>query len=332
MATPTSLFKLVSAGKFKPVYYFYGPEEYRLAEARKYLVKQFLPDLQVSTNYRKIDGKRTSVADLSAELSTLPMLGERQVFSISEIQSFKPKELQRIFQLLKPPDPSRLIIFSSPSSKVPKKSSAFFKAIAAVAEPVEFKKMTEQETAGQIRSRLAKENLSIEPEALSLLIGSVAGNRGALEQELGKLVSYKEAEESEDNGKITSDDIRRVCSGYEIFNMFHLADRIVDGNPADVIKMLSGLISEGTHPTVLATLLQQHFTSLYLVKAGKSPLGNRGFLIQNFRRQAQHYSSDNLERIIISIAKLDSELRRSKIKPQVQLEILALELVRSRAS
>ncbi len=326
MATPASLFKLVSAGKFKPVYFFYGPEEYRLAEARKFVVRQFLPDLQISSNYRKIDGKRTSVADLTAELSTLPMLGERQVFAISDIQSFKPKELQRIFKFLKPPDPNRLIIFSSPSSKIPKKASVFFKSITAVAEPVEFKKLTEQETAGQIRNRLTKENLTIEPQALCLLIGLVAGNRGALEHELEKLVSYKGESET-----ITSEDIRRVCSGYEIFNMFHLADRIVDGNPAEVIKMLGGLLSEGIHPTVLATLLQQHFTSLYLVKAGKNPLGNRGFLIPNFRRQAQRYSSDKLEQIIISIAKLDSELRRSKLKPQVQLEILALELVGSRA-
>ena len=327
MATPSVLFKSVSAGKFKPAYFFFGPEDYRVAEARKFVVHQFLPDLQIDTNYRKIDGKRTSVADLTAELSTIPMLGERQVFSITDIQSYKPKELERIFKMLSPPDPTRLVIFSSPSSKVPKKTSAFFKSVTSVSEPVEFKRLTEQETAGHIRTRLTKEKLEIEPQALSILIGLVAGNRGALEHELGKLVAFKGG-----TGIISDEDIRLVCSGYEVFNMFHLADRIVDGDAREILKMLDGLIAEGVQPTVLATLLQQHFTSLYLVKAGKGPLGNRAFLVPNFRRQAQKFSEQALEQMIIAIARLDADLRRSKLKPEVQLEILVLQLAGKRAS
>jgi DNA polymerase III delta subunit len=69
--------------------------------------------------------------------------------------------------------------------------------------------------------------------------------------------------------------------------------------------------------------------SLYLVKNDKSPLGNRNFLIPKFRKQAQRYSNEQLEQVIIDIATTDSELRRSKVPPQTQVEMLALKLVES---
>ena len=71
-----------------PAYYFFGTEDYRIVEAEKYVARQFLPDRQLVTNYRKIDGKKTSCSDLLAELSSLPMLGERQVFGVTS--NFSP--------------------------------------------------------------------------------------------------------------------------------------------------------------------------------------------------------------------------------------------------
>ncbi len=325
MATPQKLFKDLSSGKFQQAYYFYGPEEYRLIEAQKYLVKAFLPDLQILTNYHKIDGRRTSTADLVTELSNLPMLGERQVFAISDIQSFKPKELERIFKMLTPPDPNRVIVFSSPASKVPKKSSAFYKAISKVTEPVEFKKLTEQTAMSQIQGKLRKESIEIEPAALTLLTKLIDGNRGALEGEVGKLIDYKGSGQT-----VTVEDVKTVAVGYEVFNLFHLADQVVAGNTKKALQMISSLIAEGISAAALTSLLQQHFLSVYLVKNGKKPVGNRAFLIQSFREQGMRYTNEQLESIIGDIAQLDSDLRRSSLKPEMALQMLAVSLTGER--
>ena len=87
MVTPFQLLKDISAGKFKPAYYFYGSEDYRITEAEKYLARQFLPGAQMSVNYRKFDGRKTKAGDLITHLSNLPMLGEKQVFVVSDFQS-----------------------------------------------------------------------------------------------------------------------------------------------------------------------------------------------------------------------------------------------------
>ncbi len=325
MATPRELFLEIKKGKFHPAYFFYGLEEYRLSEARKYLVSIFLPDKQGMVNYKKIDGKKTAIGDLIAELAALPMLGERQVFAVDNIQHYKPKQLNQIIKMLTPPDPNRIIIFSTPSSKTPKKTSTFFKTISANSRPVEFKKLTETETISFIRARLEKESVAIEPEAVKMFAALIAGNRGALEAELNKLIDYKGK-----GGIVTEKDIKEIVAGYEVFNMFQLADNIVNGKSSRVLKMIDGLYSDGIGPTVLASLLQQHFISLYLVKNDKKPVGNRGFLIPNFKRQAQNYSNKQLEQIVIEIAELDSELRLGKIKPETAFEMLVLNLISKR--
>ena len=324
MASPSQLLKEISSGSFKPAYYFYGSEDYRIIEAEKYVARQFLPDLQMTTNFQRIDGRKASADDIVMALSTLPMLGEKQVFVVSEFQSFRPKEVERVLKMLSAKDTGRVVIFSSPSQRTPKKSTAFFKTMATTVEAVEFNRLTVQESAGIIRQRLKKEQIIIEKDALQLLVELISGSRGGLENELSKLIDYKEAGET-----IAVDDVRLIASGHEVVNIFELADLIVAGKRQKVMQTIGLLVSEGNSPVTIITLLQQHILSLYLVKNGKSPLGNRNFLIPKFRQQAQRFSNDQLEQVIIDISTTDSELRRSKVPPQTQVEMLALKLVES---
>ncbi len=304
-----------------PSYYFFGTEDYRIAEAEKFIARQFLPDRQLITNYRKIDGKKTSCADLITELSSLPMLGERQVFAITSFQSYPPKEIERILRLLTPAQPDRVVIFSSPSSKTPKKNSGFFTAVTKVAEPVEFRRLSQREVESLIRRNLEKEGIHIEPQAVTLLAELIAGNRGALEAETSKLANYRQAGET-----VSVEDVRQIASGYEVFNIFQVADVVVTGNTRKVLQMIESLLAAGNSASTVTSLMLQHFISLYLVKNGKKPLGRRGFLIPKLTEQATKYDNSRLEEIIVDIADTEAELRKGRLKPEMALEILALTL------
>lgn len=323
MATPQSLFKELSNGKFKPAYYFFGSEDYRISEAVKYISQQFLPDSQTSVNYIKLNGKKTKAGDLITSLSNLPMLGDKQVFAISDFQSYKPTEIKNILSFLTPPDPNRIIVFYSPSSKTPKKTSAFYKSISAVAQAVEFNRLNAQESRSQINHKLNKNEMTIMPEALNLLVELISGNRGALESEINKLIDYKSPGET-----INAIDVRKICHGYEAYSLFELSDLIITGNTAKVFKMIHALLAEGKSAVFLTSLLQSHFSSLYLVKNNKKPLGNRSFLIYKFRQQSAKYSNQRLEQIIIDIAQTDARLRQMGMPPKTTFESLVMTLCR----
>ncbi|KAA3634746.1 MAG: DNA polymerase III subunit delta [Calditrichaeota bacterium] len=324
MATPKQLLTNINAGKFKSLYYFFGSEDYRITEAVKFVSHKFLPDMQFTTNYKKIDGKKTKLADLINELAVIPMLGEKQVFVITEFQSFRPKEIQKVLSVLKPVDPNRIVLLTSPSARAPRKNSAFYKTMSSEAVVVEFNKLSVEESRQQISGKLKRANLTISVGALTFLVELLGGNRGAMESEIEKIINYKSEGE-----QVELEDVEKLTNGYEVFSVFELAELIVSGNTPKVLKMLRTLIAEGSSPVMLIALLQAHFISLYLVKNGKSPLGNRGFLIPRFKGQAAKYSNEQLEKIIIDTAKADSDFRnttKTGMDQAMVLEILTLQL------
>lgn len=324
MASAKELLDDVSKGKFKPVYYFYGSEDYRRTEAEKYLADRFLPDLQRSINYHKIDSKKTSAAELAAALSSLPILGEKQVYVVENFESYRPKEMEQLEPYIKLKDANLIIILSSSAAKAPKKKSPFFKTVSEFAETVEFKKLTDEETFKIIRSRLAKSALAIETDAQALLAGLADGDKGGLEGELSKLIDYKS-----ESGTITVDDIRNVCSAHEVFDIFALGDVIVERDTKKIMRMLNSLMGAGTGVDMLVALLQQHFISVYLVKNGKPAVGNRNFpfLLAKFRSQAKAYSNSQLEKIVIALAESNSDLRHQRFPDEeLTLEVLTFNL------
>jgi len=321
VASPNQLRDDITKGKFKPVYYFYGSEDYRRSEAEKFVADHFLPDLQRSINYHKIDSKRTSASELAASLANLPMLGEKQVYVVGNFESYKSKELEQLLRYTKPHDPNRVIILSTSSAKTPKKTSLFFKTVSEIAEPIEFRKLTVQETQGIITARLSKNKLTIAADALELLSGLVDGDRGGLESELNKLIDYKS-----ESGSVTIEDIKKICAGYQLFNIFELGDIIIEGKAPKILRMVQALAGAGTSIDYLISLLQAHFISLYLVKNEKNPVGNRGFLISKFRQQAKAYSNQQLEGMIIELAVADTEIRHQRFPKELILETLTFKL------
>ncbi len=321
MAGPAQLLKEIKAGKFRSLYYFFGSEDYRRTEAEKYIGSRFLPDLQRSTNYHRLDARKISAQELIAQLSNYPILGEKEVYIVTGIESFKPTEQEQIYNLLKAPDPNRIVILSTPSKKTPQKKSAFFKKISEAAMAVEFHKLDQYDTRRYINKTLTANSLSIESEALNRLAGLVDGDRGGLEGELKKLIDYKKSGET-----ITVEDIKQVCAGYEVFNMFEVGDVLVQGSPRKTLKVINSLLGSGVSVDMLTILLIQHFISLYLVKNGKNPVGRRAFLIPKFRAQAGQFGNDQLESIIIALAEGNAQLRQNRLPNQLILETLALSL------
>lgn len=319
--TPGEFLKEISSGKFQPVYYFFGEDDYRIIEAEKYLASQFIPDLQLITNYRRFDGKKTACADLQAEIAVYPMLGEKQLIAVTNIQNYKKEDIDKILRMLTPVDPNRIVVLSSPADKAPKKKSAFYRNMTTAVMSIEFNKLTDIEVRRMVHRKLEKNNLKIDPEALTLLTELIAGNRGALEAEADKLLNYKEEGQT-----VTLEDIREVAAGYQAYTVFTLADHIIEGQSKKVLQQIEKLIADGNSPTGILYFLGLHFISLYKVKNNKQLEAHRRWLTYRFRSQAEKYENEQLEDILIEIARTDADLRKGKLKPALVLEALALKL------
>lgn len=320
--TPHQLSSEISRGVYQPVYYFYGEEDFRKTEAVKFVLKHYIPEAQRLLNFTRLSAVKTDFETICAELSTIPMMGERRIIHIDEIQKLKPTQQKRFFALLVPPAPETIIILSTPSAHTPKKSTAFFKNIAKVSVPVVFRRLAASSARGKIEKRLTASGFTFDRDAVDLLITITDGNFGGLMGELEKLSLT-----SEDGGHIGLAEIEKIASSYEDFNIFRLIDLIAENETDRALYANHDLIMKGVRPAAIPGMLSGHMIKLLLVHMGKKVAG-APYFVSKLKAQSRVFSKAKVISAIAEIADTERNIRRSKLNPSVLVENLIREISR----
>jgi DNA polymerase III subunit delta len=308
--TPSELNQELESGKFRSVYYFYGTEDYRMKEAEKAIVRIFLPKSQKAINHTVITAQKGRLPDILTELSVIPMLGERQVFTIDEIQSLSQNEIEKILSILSPPDPSRMVIFVTPASRALNKKTKLLEFLLKKTAAIEFNRIPGDQARRRITAIFKEHQITIEPEAEKILIMLGGGDMGGLTEEVNKLVNYVGQ-----GGTITKEDVALVCSDYQAYQIYELADRVAQGDFDRSLAVISYLTGQGERASTITFWLGEHFIDLYLVKNKKPlPVWKRNVLWK-YNQQADLFDNKQLEKIIELISEADFELRNN-IKPE----------------
>jgi DNA polymerase-3 subunit delta len=319
--TPSELIKELEKDKFHSVYYFFGSEDYRIKEAEKFIARRFLPKSLLKTNHTNLSASKQKLGDILSELSVFPMLGENQLFTITDIQALQPKDIEKILTLMTPPDPKRIIIMTTPSGKTPQKKSKVLDLLAKRVVAVEFGRISGDDSNKKIRAMLSARKIKIEPEAEQMLVVLGGGNVGGLVQEIEKLIDY-----SGSAGIITKDAVLAVCSDYQIFKIYELANHVAMKNLDMALGIVNFLLKRGETPSGIIFWLSEHFIDLYLVKNNKPLPPPKGKMMWKFSKQVNQFSNAQLEEIVNKIAESDIALR-SSIKPeQVVIEKLIFDI------
>jgi DNA polymerase-3 subunit delta len=304
--SPAELIKELERGEFRPVYYFYGAEDFRIKEAEKYLIGRFLPQSLRTTNHVTMAADRTKFEDILSELSIVPMLGERQVFTITEIQSLKPEQIDKILAFVKPPDANRVIILMTPSARLPRKGTKILKYLTANTVAVEFARLRRDSTERRIMAHFKKLGLEIDQDALKLLSEMIGGDFGGLTAELNKLADYVG-----DGGIIDREAVAAVSSDYQSFRIYELASLAAGRRYDQAMAVARNLLNHGERANTLIYWLAEHFIGLYLTRNRKRYGSGKQDIAWKFRGQLDSFDNRQLEYIIELIAAADIDLREN---------------------
>jgi DNA polymerase-3 subunit delta len=176
--------KLLSQGPIAPCYYFFGPVDILKDEAIAGLLDRVLDPGLRDFNLDQRSASQLQPEDVETLCTTLPMMAERRVVIIRDVEAWNKRARAKaaVLRYAEKPSPETVLILVQGSGDPDGDKELLARSTAVVFQPLEGEK------ARKWTARRAERlGLTLEPDAMELLLKAVEGDLGWLAAELDKV-------------------------------------------------------------------------------------------------------------------------------------------------
>ncbi len=181
-----------------------------------------------------------------------------------------------------------------------------------------------------IHKRAQALGVKITDEATSLLANFTGSQLRMLANEIDKLATYVG-----DRASIDVEDVRLLSASAQEARIFDLTDALAQRNRKQALDLLHDLLADGEPPLKLISTITSQVRSLLLVKE----LANEGLRIQQIvsatgmapfvaekaLRQVGKFQTAQLEGAYRQLLATDAALKRSRMTPEMALDLLVVD-------
>ena len=275
MSTPAEIRKQIKAGKTGPLYVLEGGDlqsRHDLALEFANLVEEGLQAFNVESFYANeatnAAGRDQLIGSLLSTARTLPMMASRRVVIVHEAERLlAPKRAkdeedgpdaeaankgkrgatpaEEFEAYVENPEPLTTLVFVSAPLDANRRIVKLLRKHADVVDCGSLQ--SPRDAADWIQKRLEKDELTIEPKALNLLLQTTGLSLGRIRAEIEKLVLYAAGEST-----ITPVHVRDlVIPENESEGVFALIDAVRNANAPRALLEISALIDAGVQPPLI---------------------------------------------------------------------------------
>lgn len=244
----------------------YGPDEGGVRETVKtvtgrYLGADYDPLQYVDILDTQLSGQLGLMGD---EAAAMPMFGDTKLVHITGGGGGAAEASRLYLAGLSEPGRASLVVISAgnlkPSSPLRKLVEKDGQAMALPCYALEGRDITRL-----ARSFLEKEHYRIDAQALDMLTGRLATDRGIIQRELERLVLFKGPRQKGDGpGMITADDIDAGLGDQTQAGFDKLIDNVALGRLDAADRALARLADAGTPAAIALAPVRLHFQTLHL--------------------------------------------------------------------
>ena len=186
-----NLFRSLNKGDLALVYYFHGQEDVLKDEAVRTILDQALDPSLRDFNFDQRSAAQLDAEEVNALCNTLPMLAERRVVVLREVEAWKRKTKGRaeFLRYLERPSPDTIVILVQGSAE-----EGEDRELAAGATTVRFDPLPPERARKWLLNQAGRLGVALETDAAEHLVRSVGSDLGALQSELSKLASLPAGE------------------------------------------------------------------------------------------------------------------------------------------
>lgn len=245
-----------SIDELKAIYLIYSEETYLLNKFKESFIKRYIPDEIKDFNLTIIKDTENLPVLLKNQANTPPFMAEKRFIIIEPGEYFKNKnpEDRFLIELFNNfPQTTQLLFLIN--GKIDKRLK-LVKEIKKIGEIIELESPKYNQLDKWIEQEFAKYNKKIDKRSINMLENMFQNNLQLLENEIKKIVLYKNDEE-----KINYNDLSNIISKDRLLEdnmIFAFTDAIINKNKGKAITILNEMLNNGSVPLkILSTVLWQ---------------------------------------------------------------------------
>jgi len=254
-----TLSRSLNKGVLAPVYYFYGPEDVLKDEAVRAILDKALDPALRDFNFDQRSAAQLDAEDVYALCNTLPMLAERRVVLLRDIEGWKRKTKGRaeFLRYLQRPSPETVVIMVQGSGEDNED-----KELAAGACTVRFDPLPAERARKWLLHHAGKLGVTLEKEAAAHLMRSVGADLGALASELSKLAALPSGE------PLTAGQVGELVGVRHGETLWDWCEAVLEGEAGRAVTLLPGVLGQaGISGVKLVTAIGTALVGLGIARA-----------------------------------------------------------------
>ena len=316
-----------------PLYVFHGEEAYLRSYWLDRLYKLLIDPVTEAFNYHVFTSETFSAQALQDSLDAQPMMAERSLIRIDDVDLFKLPEDERnaCAALLSeiPPMRTVVLVYETTEYKPDKRMKALSSALEGAVE-VCFRTPGERELVVWLTRHFQSRGKTADSRTCQYLIQMTGGDMTRLLGEIEKLCAYTQGEE------ITRAEIDAVVEPVLEAVVFELSDAIASGRFDAALHKLETLLQMQEEPIpilgAISSQMRRTLTAKILLRAGRGVkelmalCGIASYPASKTLEFARRMPDRFCEQAVLLCLETDERMKTSFDEPARLLELLVLRL------
>jgi len=328
-----ALREAIQGKTFAPAYYFFGEDDYLKDEGLRRLAAVAVDSATRDFNYDVRKGADLDAGTLSSLLGVPPMMAERRMVVIKDVDGMKKDARRALDAYLKNPAGDTLLVMTSGAE------AKADKGLSASTEAIEFDGLSGAQVPKWIVQRANELGATIAPAASELLQDAVGNDLSMLATEVAKLVAYSSGREIDEAAVSAVVGIRRDET------MGTLLDAVLEKDAARAAALVTPVLQQpkSSGVQILMALTTQTLAMAIiaargvpmprranefftLLKSGGSNYTGRawGEAVSAWTKASPRWSVDELRHALDVLLQADAAIKQSRVSSEEQVLATAI--------
>jgi DNA polymerase III subunit delta len=328
------------------IFFLYGEDSFRSSKKLNELKKKFLHDVDPDgTSMITLGGENLKLAQINEAVSPNALFSRKRMIVVENI--FKNKDnslfakLESMLGGINDDKDSNIIVFYdevSAKEKMNSDKNALFRFLVKQKYSQSFAQLSVQQTAAWIKEEVRKKNAVISHDALVHLSAITENDLWRMENEIEKLVNYKEALKADDKNlaRIDIKDIEELVQNPIDTTIFSLTDALSGKNKPLAIKIIEEQLNAGVSDNYMLSMITRQFKIILQIRdsldAGQSTRKITGslklhpYVVQKGIVQARNFSLASLKIILHRLLEIDYSMKKGVADIKTELSMFVASL------